>query len=224
MRNTNMGNPKYGQRMVAAILRRQRPNCNEGRGKTLRECCKEIGIESYNLLSYIERGMSGITPERVGPVARAYELDAEDFQLVWLIGKSIDAGIPNEKLTLLFDRADLWDQRGRSIDGGDPGVQAPTGERVHHETELGNRGRGTPEPGRIDLRPYLRTLRQEWRSQDPQAAPPDDDPLGGEWLKSIVSESKKILLSLGLLLIRHKVSLEASCVPRNRFIGLGGFF
>lgn len=209
-------NQKYGQRMVAAILRRQRPNCNEGRGKTLRECCKEIHIESYNLLSYIERGITGITPERVAPIARAYELDPEDFQLVWLIGKSIDAGISSEKLSVLFDREDLWDRGRGNPDGSGTDVSAPTSQRIHYETELGDRGRGPSQPGRIDLRPYLRQLQKQWRSSDPPEPPQeDDDSQGGEWWKSLADDATKLLISLGLLLIMHRVSFTARIMPSN---------
>jgi transcriptional regulator with XRE-family HTH domain len=186
MRNTGWVNQKHGQRMVGAILLRQRPHTNGGRGKTLRECCKEIGIESYNLLSYIERGITGITPERVGPIARAYELDPDDFQLVWLIGKSIDAGISPEKLSLIFDRPDLWDRASGSADGGGSTV-SPTAEvGVRHEVEFGNRPGGTASSGRIDLRAYLRQLRREWRSPAPDETPETNGTPGGGWWQSVV--------------------------------------
>jgi transcriptional regulator with XRE-family HTH domain len=123
MRRRVLQRNRSGAKWLGGILRRQRLDVLN---RTIREVAQAAGIESYNLVSYIELGSASIVPERVDALAGAYRFDRDAFRLCWTMARCFDEGTPADLLDRLFDRDDVWDRgdapdHGRGLGHGDAG-------------------------------------------------------------------------------------------------------
>lgn len=123
-----------GKSLVALVLRERRKEMSAEKARlvTLKELARIAGYESENHLSYVESGTAGITFDRVRRVARAYELDEHEFQLLWYIARGLDETVPPEALSLLADSETTWREWcDRAHGRGEKGEksQGPRGRR-----------------------------------------------------------------------------------------------
>jgi transcriptional regulator with XRE-family HTH domain len=121
-----MENVKVGQYLNGQLLRSRRYEL-QARGQRLRlkDIAQRAGYESIHLLSYIERGLGAVTAEHVPGIARAYELDLQQYWLFWSMARLRDDKVPGAVLNHIFDRPELWGDRDKTPNGspGGPGGQ-----------------------------------------------------------------------------------------------------